>query len=117
MTRLARAGFPVRKGDDWGFPCCATAGTPYSGYNVGDSSMTPNCSAVAAEEDSFIIDHTPFGLDFEEGFWSGTWKYRAFVTNHGYFLTWYGARILAITTDPQTGWPEPHMRRTPGPRR
>ena len=93
--------FPVQKGDDWGFPCCATADTPYSDY----TSPAPDCSTVSSEEDSFIIDHTPFGLDFEEGFWSGAWKYRAFIGLHGYFGSWIGARIVGIATDPRTGWP------------
>ena len=95
--------FPVRQGDDWGFPCCATANQPYGGY----ASPTPDCSGVASEETSFIIDHTPFGLDFEEGSWSGTWKYRAFVVLHGIFGSWQGARVVGIATDPRTGWPVP----------
>ncbi len=94
--------FPVHAGDNWGFPCCATANTPYADY----SSPTPDCSEVRSEEDSFVIDHTPFGLDFEQGSWAGTFQYRAFVANHGYFVSWYGARVLAIATDPRTGWPE-----------
>jgi glucose/arabinose dehydrogenase len=93
--------FPIRQGDDWGFPCCATADTPYSQY----TDPVPDCSGVAAEEDSFIIDHTPFGLDFEEGAWPGTWKYRAFIVLHGEFGTWVGARIVGIQTDARTGWP------------
>ncbi len=93
---------PVRKGDNWGFPCCATANTPYANY----TDPAPDCSGVSAEEDSFVIDHTPFGLDFEEGGWSGTFEFRAFVALHGYFVSWYGARIVAISTDPKTGWPE-----------
>jgi len=93
--------FPIRKGDDWGFPCCATANTPYSDY----TNPTPDCSTVAAEEDSFIIDHTPFTLDFEEGSWPGSWQYRAFVGLHGFFGSWVGARIVGIATDPRTGWP------------
>jgi glucose/arabinose dehydrogenase len=93
--------FPIEKGDDWGFPCCATANTPYSNY----TNPPPDCSNVSGEEDSFIIDHTPFALDFEEGYWSGMWKYRAFIGMHGYFLTWIGARIVALATDPRTGWP------------
>ncbi len=100
--------FPVEKGDDWGFPCCATANTPYSDY----TNPTPDCSTVSAEEDSFIIDHTPFALDFEEGFWSGTWKYRAFVGLHGYVGSWVGARIVGIATDPRTGWPVNAMEAT-----
>jgi glucose/arabinose dehydrogenase len=94
--------FPIHAGDNWGFPCCATKDTPYSDY----TDPAPDCSQVRAEEDVFTIDHTPFGLDFEQGQWSGTFQYRAFVANHGYFVSWYGARVVAISTDPTTGWPE-----------
>jgi glucose/arabinose dehydrogenase len=94
--------FPVHLGDNWGFPCCATANTPYSDY----TNPAPDCSEVKAEEDSFTIDHTPFGLDFEEGAWTGTFQYRAFVALHGYYGGWYGARVLAIATNPTTGWPD-----------
>jgi len=93
--------FPIRQGDDWGYPCCATANLPYGDYTA----PVPDCTGVAAEDTSFIIDHTPFGLDFEEGSWTGTWKYRAFVPLHGLVSSWKGARVVGITTDSRTGWP------------
>jgi glucose/arabinose dehydrogenase len=93
--------FPIRQGDDWGFPCCASANLPYT--DVGPP--VPDCSGVSDETTSFIIDHTPFGLDFEQGIWSGTWKKRAYVVLHGYFGSWIGARVVGIATDPSTGWP------------
>jgi glucose/arabinose dehydrogenase len=96
---------PVRAGDDWGFPCCATANQPYT-----DLLPTPPvsaCASVAAETTSFIIDHTPFGLDFESGMWPGIWNKRTFVVLHGYFGSWIGARVIAIQSDPTTGWPVP----------
>ena len=66
--------FPVRKGDDWGFPYCATANLPYS-----DICPTASCSGVQPETTSFIIDHTPFDLDFEQGLFPEPWKGRVFV--------------------------------------
>jgi glucose/arabinose dehydrogenase len=92
--------FPVRKGDDWGHPCCATANTPFS-----DIVPAPSCGNVVPETTSFIIDHTPFALDFEQGAWPGTWRSRVFVVLHGYVGSWIGARVVAIATDPKTGWP------------
>jgi glucose/arabinose dehydrogenase len=92
--------FAVRKGDDWGYPCCATANEPYS-----DISPAPACAGVQPETGSFIIDHTPFGLDFEPGLWPGSWKSRVYVVLHGFVGTWVGARIVALATDPKTGWP------------
>lgn len=99
--------FPIRQGDDWGFPCCATANFPYGDGGAGYDNPVPDCSGVAPESVSFVIDHTPFDLDFEEGFWSGTWRYRAFVVLHGIFGSWVGARVVGVATDPRTGWPVP----------
>ncbi len=98
---------PVRQGDDWGFPCCATRNLPYTGTVYVDTMQPPDCSHVAAESDSFIIGHTPFGLDFETGKWPAPWGGRVFVTLHGVFGTWEGARVVGIERDPNTGLPLP----------
>jgi glucose/arabinose dehydrogenase len=92
--------FPVRLGDDWGQPCCATQNLPFT-----DSPAGTNCSAIASEIDSFTIDHTPFGLDFEQGAFPAPWQYDAFVVLHGYVGSWVGARIVGVPTDPTSGWP------------
>ena len=91
---------PIRQGDDWGFPCCATANTPYTGL-----SPVPDCSGVAAESDSFLIGNTPFGIDFEPGSWPAPWTGDAIVTLHGVAGSWLGARIVAVAMDPTTGLP------------
>jgi glucose/arabinose dehydrogenase len=82
---------PIRQGDDWGFPCCATTGVPY-----GDISGTPNCSSVATEPVSFVIGDTPFGLDFETGVWPAPFTNNIMVTLHGAVGSWIGARVVAI---------------------
>jgi glucose/arabinose dehydrogenase len=97
--------YPIHMGDNWGFPCCATANQPYT--NISPPVPPSACAGVAAETTSFIIDHTPFGLDFEPGVWRGLWTNRTFVVLHGYFGSWIGARIIAIQSDPSTGWPVP----------
>src|SRR5262249_4192426 len=51
---------PVRQGDDWGYPCCATTNLPFPGI-----SPTPDCSMITPETNSFVIGETPFGIDFE----------------------------------------------------
>ncbi len=89
---------PVRQGDDWGFPCCATQGTPYSGVTYDDGGV-PDCSGVASESAAFIIGETPFGIDFEPGMWPAPWGGRAFVTLHGEVTLWRGARIVAVALD------------------
>ncbi len=94
---------PVRKGDDWGFPCCATRNLPYVNATYADTHQTPDCSQVAVESASFVIGHTPFGIDFETGKWPAPWSNRAFATLHGVVGTWVGARIVGIARDPATG--------------
>jgi glucose/arabinose dehydrogenase len=99
---------PVRTGDDWGYPCCATANTPYTGQTFSDvEGGVPDCSGVAADTDSFVIGHTPFGLDFEPGKWPSPWRSRVYVTLHGEAGTWAGARVVSIALDPTTGLPLP----------
>jgi glucose/arabinose dehydrogenase len=92
--------FPVQLGADYGQPCCATQNLPFT-----DAPGGTDCSGVASEITSFLIDHTPFGLDFEQGAFPGMWQYRAFVVLHGFVGSWEGARVVGIATDPTTGWP------------
>jgi glucose/arabinose dehydrogenase len=96
---------PVRPGDDWGFPCCATQGTPYPGITYPDDGGVPDCSGVANESVAFWIGQTPFGIDFEPGLWPAPWGGRAFVTLHGEVSLWEGAGLLAIALDPNSGLP------------
>ena len=98
---------PIRPGDDWGFPCCASHNLPYLGFTYADNHQSPDCSGVATDTDSFVIGHTPFGLDFEPGAWPAPWTGRVFVTLHGDFASWAGARVVAIEIDPSTGLPNP----------
>jgi len=97
----------VRSGDDWGYPCCATRDLPYSTVTYSDTQGTPDCANVAAESGSFVIGHTPFGVDFEPGMWPAPWKDRAFVTLHGVVGSFVGARVVAIGLDATTGLPMP----------
>jgi glucose/arabinose dehydrogenase len=97
---------PVRQGDNWGYPCCATQDVPYTGVSYSGTMATPDCSAVAADTDSFVIGHTPFGIDFETGKWPAPWTNRAFVTLHGDAGLWTGARMVAIALD-SNGLPLP----------
>lgn len=89
---------PVREGDDWGHPCCATANQPYP-----DLSPVPDCSTVSREGGAFVIGHTPFDVDFELGKWPPPWNNRAYVPMHGAYGTWEGARVVSIGMDPVTG--------------
>jgi glucose/arabinose dehydrogenase len=91
---------PIESGDNWGFPCCATANLPYSGVTP-----TPDCSTIAADTNSFIIGNTPFGFDFEDTQFPSPWDHRVIVALHGVAGSWAGARLVAIATDPVTGLP------------
>jgi glucose/arabinose dehydrogenase len=93
---------PIRQGDDWGFPCCATQNLPYT--NVIPK---PDCSGTAAEIDGFYIGDTPFGIDFERGQWPAPYANSAFVTLHGVAGTWAGERLVAVGWDTNSGMPLP----------
>jgi glucose/arabinose dehydrogenase len=84
---------PIRNGDDWGFPCCATTNVPYAG------TPSPDCSQVASENVAFEIGDTPFGMDFEPGSWPAPFSKNIFVATHGVVGSWEGARIVAIPTE------------------
>ncbi len=91
---------PIRDGDDWGFPCCATKNEPYMG-----TGSNPNCSGVAADKNSFFIGDTPFGLAFQSPTtpWPAPWDNMAIVALHGAAGSWTGSRVVAIGVDPTTG--------------
>ena len=90
---------PIRQGDDWGFPCCATQNLAYSDYK----NPLPDCSGVASEIGSFFIGHTPFDVDFETGKWPEPWKNSAYIALHGEYGDWVGEGIVAIDYDAMTG--------------
>jgi glucose/arabinose dehydrogenase len=95
---------PIHEGDDWGFPCCATQGLPYSGVQ-NQAGNTPNCGGVAPENVAFLIGDTPFGLDFEPGRWPSPYTGSAFVATHGAAGSWTGSRVVMVPMDPSTGLP------------
>lgn len=92
---------PIRPGDDWGFPCCATTNVPFTGLSV-----TPNCAGVTPESVSFVIGDTPFGFDFESGLWPAPFTNNIFVATHGEVGSWEGARVVAVATQ-SNGMPVP----------
>ena len=92
---------PIRMGDDWGFPCCATKDLPYQDVEPTD------CSGVVAEDVGFLIGDTPFDVDFAPPTWPGMWANRAMVANHGAAGSWVGARVVGIAMDPNTALPLP----------
>jgi hypothetical protein len=93
---------PIRQGDDWGFPCCATANVPYENSPPGT-----DCSGVAQEQNPFCLNDVPFGVDFEPGVWPSMWANRAYVVMHGAAGSWVGGRVVSIPMDPATGLPLP----------
>jgi glucose/arabinose dehydrogenase len=105
---------PLRQGDNWGYPCCAATNTPYDSTVYQDPNPpggTPvtasDCANVTPETVSFVIGHTPFGLDFESGVWGAPWGNRVFVALHGVVGSYVGSRVVAIELDPTTGLPLP----------
>ncbi len=101
---------PVRQGDNWGFPCCASTNVPYTGTEFQDNGQVvqpSDCASVTQEAVSFEIGHTPFGLDFEVGGWPSPWSGRVFVALHGDVGSYVGSRVVGIALDPTTGLPLP----------
>ena len=92
---------PIRAGDDWGFPCCATKGLAFP------DAMGADCTNIAPEDAAFLIGDTPFGLAFETGKWPAPFTGGAFVPLHGAAGNWHGARLVAVAIDPSTGLPVP----------
>jgi glucose/arabinose dehydrogenase len=115
---------PIRDGDDWGYPCCATRNLPYLDVCLVCSAATetlaasssvcapmlecsPKCDQTVAEPDSFVIGNTPFGFDFIDNQFSAPWTHHVIVTLHGEAGTWKGAKVVAIAFDSLTGIPLP----------
>ena len=89
---------PIREGDDWGYPCCATKDVPHVEVkNVAD------CSRVVQDDVSFLIGDTPFSVDFEPGKWPLPYKRNAFVPLHGTAGPWLGARLVSVAVNLETG--------------
>jgi len=88
---------PIRQGDDWGFPCCATKDLAYPAVPF------PECSTVTEDLVQFFIGDTPFDLDFEMGKWPAPWNHRIFVPLHGAYGTWAGARVVTLEFDTTSG--------------
>jgi glucose/arabinose dehydrogenase len=87
---------PIRSGDDWGYPCCATQNVPF------DMVAAATCANTTPDTNSFVIGDTPFGVDFDPGNWPAPWGGNAFVVTHGVVGSWVGARIIAIVVDRNT---------------
>jgi glucose/arabinose dehydrogenase len=89
---------PIREGDDWGFPCCATQNLPFADFPRAE------CGGVTPEDVSFLIGDTPFDIDFEPGKWPAPYTGSAFVPLHGAVETWAGGRVVASAVEPSAGW-------------
>jgi len=91
---------PIRKGDDWGYPCCATKNTPFPDTPAADCSMVPD------ESVAFYVADTPFGFDWERDFgWPEPYQRGFFVGLHGDYAVWAHAGLQWAPTDPQTHLP------------
>ena len=98
---------PIRPGDDWGYPCCASHNLPYTNSHYADTGVVPDCSSVAADVTALRIGDTPFSLDFAPESWPAPWGGRLLVVLHGSAGQWLGARIIALALDKATSLPLP----------
>jgi glucose/arabinose dehydrogenase len=93
----------LRPGTNYGYPCCHTMSIP-ANSNMG----TTDCADTTVEDRSFVLQDTPFGLDWERGLWAPPHKNALFVALHGSAYSgpaWQGARIVYAAVDPQTHAP------------
>jgi glucose/arabinose dehydrogenase len=88
---------------NYGYPCCHAMSVTSSSNNG-----MVDCATTAVEDRSFVLQDTPFGLDWERGLWSGPQKNALFVALHGSAYSspqWQGARIVYAAVDPKTHAP------------
>jgi glucose/arabinose dehydrogenase len=93
----------LHPGTMYGYPCCGTKAEP-APNNMG----VTDCADVTAEDQSYPLQDTPFGLDWERGLWAEPFKNALFVALHGSAYSnppWAGARIVYARVDPQTRAP------------
>jgi glucose/arabinose dehydrogenase len=86
----------IRSGTWYGYPYC------YAPNLVEQAICPENCAQVVAEEASFPISNTPFGLDWERGMWPGQYRNALFVALHGSFYSptpFEGASVVYTATD------------------
>jgi glucose/arabinose dehydrogenase len=93
----------LRPDTSYGYPCCGTTGEP-----APNNSGVTDCKDVTAEDRSFPLQDTPFGLDWERGIWPEPFKGAMFVALHGSAYSsppWQGARVVYAAVNPQTHAP------------
>jgi glucose/arabinose dehydrogenase len=93
----------LRPGTTYGYPCCGTMGAP-----APNNGGFTDCADVTAEDRSFPLQDTPFGLDWERGIWPEPFKGAMFVALHGSAYSipaWQGSRVVYAAVNPQTRAP------------
>lgn len=89
----------IQPGGHWGYPCCVTRDKPAAGG-------TPEqCANLGSDGTVIPLHDTPFGLDFEEGYFPAPYTFGVFVALHGSFGGWKGTAVSWLPTDPTTHRP------------
>ena len=107
---------PIREGDDWGFPCCATKDRPYD--DRARSRTAPAWRRRSTRSSSATRRSTS---TTSSASWPDPWGHRAYVPLHGAYGSWDGARLVGIELDRMTGMVLPgsdltrHVERAPWP--
>lgn len=95
---------------DVGYPCCATASTPFAGMvavnDAGIDAGSPDCSQVLPDILEMHVGRTPISFDFVPPSWPSPWAGRTIVSLHGEAGSWNGAEVIAFDAD-TTGAPIP----------
>jgi glucose/arabinose dehydrogenase len=91
----------LHESSNFGYPCCATTNMPAAG-----SSMS--CASITTEEAQMPLNDTPFGLDWERGYWASPYRGGVFVAKHGSFYSspsWHDVGIWWAPTNAATHAP------------
>lgn len=90
----------LRRGDDYGYPCCVDRGAPVPGVGTQQ-----RCANVAASVQTYTLHDTPFGFDWAPTSWPGEYSGAFFVGLHGWVGSWTNAGVQWAPTDPTTHRP------------
>ncbi|MBL8602943.1 MAG: hypothetical protein JNK72_13545 [Myxococcales bacterium] len=91
----------LRRGDDYGFPCCIERGRVVPGVQ----NATARCAAVTADVQQYRLQDTPFGFDWAPSSWPAPYAGSFFGGFHGAVGSWVNAGVRWAPVDTSTHRP------------
>jgi len=90
----------IRRGDNYGFPCCVDRGMPVPGVGT-----MQGCANVAASVQTYPLHDTPFGFDWAPSSWPAPYGGSFFVGLHGWVGSWTNTGVQWAPVDASTHRP------------